>query len=377
MGEYLFSSESVTEGHPDKIADQISDSVLDAVLADDPFGRVACETFTTTGLVIVGGEITTTTYVPIADIVRQVVKDIGYTSSHYGFDWETCAVLVTIDKQSPDIAKGVDRAGAGDQGMMFGYAVDETPELMPLPIVLAHKLTYRLAEVRKSKLIDYLRPDGKAQVSIRYIDGKPAEVTAVVVSSQHDEGIPYQKIKSDIIEKVVEYVIPEEMRAKNIQYYINPTGSFVIGGPQGDAGLTGRKIVVDTYGGSAPHGGGSFSGKDPTKVDRSAAYAARHVAKNVVASGLARKCLIQVAYAIGIDKPVSFMVDTFHTGVMPDEEISKLISNVFDMTPAGIIERLDLRRPIYRKTATYGHFGRELPEFTWEKRDYVEKLKRG
>ncbi|MCX7835713.1 MAG: methionine adenosyltransferase [bacterium] len=377
MSEYFFSSESVTEGHPDKIADQISDSVLDAVLTDDPFGRVACETFTTTGLVIVGGEITTTTYVPVADIVRQVVKDIGYTSSHYGFDWETCAVMVTIDKQSPDIAKGVDRAGAGDQGMMFGFAVDETPELMPLPITLAHQLTKRLAEVRKTQVLDYLRPDGKAQVSLRYVNGRPTEVTAVVVSCQHDEGIPYKKIQNDIIENVIEYVIPAEMRSKTIQYHVNPTGTFVIGGPQGDAGLTGRKIIVDTYGGSAPHGGGAFSGKDPTKVDRSAAYAARHIAKNVVAAGLARKCLIQVAYAIGVSEPVSFMVDTYNTGIMPDEEISKLVSKLFDMTPAGIIDRLDLRRPIYRKTSTYGHFGRELPEFTWERLDYVEKLKRG
>lgn len=377
MPEFLFSSESVTEGHPDKIADQISDAVLDSVLTDDPFGRVACETFTTTGLVIVGGEITTTTYVPVSDIVRQVVKDIGYTSSHYGFDWETCAVMVTLDKQSPNIAQGVDRAGAGDQGMMFGYAVDETKELMPLPITFAHRLTQRLAEVRKNQELNYLRPDGKAQVTIRYVDGKPKEVTAVVVSSQHDDEISQEQIRKDIIDHVIEFTIPSDLRAKNIQYFINPTGCFVIGGPQGDAGLTGRKIVVDTYGGSAPHGGGAFSGKDPTKVDRSAAYAARHIAKNVVGAGLARKCLVQVAYAIGIAQPVSMMIDTFQTGILPDEEISKLVCKVFVMEPSHIIDRLDLRRPIYRKTASYGHFGRELPEFTWEKLDYVDLLKRG
>ncbi len=375
MAEFLFSSESVTEGHPDKIADQISDSVLDAVMTDDPFGRVACETFTTTGLVLVGGEITTTTYVPVADLVRNVIKDIGYNSSHYGFDWETCAVMVTLDKQSPDIAMGVDRAGAGDQGMMFGYAVNETPELMPLPIMLAHKLTQRLTEVRKSGELPYLRPDGKSQVSVRYVDGKPVDVTAVVISSQHDPDVLHSKLKDEIIEHVIKHVIPSEMLASNIKYYVNPTGNFVIGGPHGDAGLTGRKIIVDTYGGAAPHGGGAFSGKDPTKVDRSAAYAVRHMAKNVVAAGLADRCQIQVAYAIGVAAPVSMMVDTFGTGKMPDGEITKLVSKVFDMTPAGIIDRLDLRRPIYRLSSNYGHFGRELPEFNWEKKDYVEKLK--
>ncbi|MDK9699516.1 MAG: methionine adenosyltransferase [bacterium] len=377
MSEFLFSSESVTEGHPDKIADQISDAVLDNVLADDPFGRVACETFTTTGLVLVGGEITTTTYVPVADLVREVVKDIGYSSSHYGFDYETCSVLVALDKQSPDIAMGVDRAGAGDQGMMFGYAVNETPELMPLPIMLAHGLTRRLAEVRKSNELNFLRPDGKSQVSVRYIDGKPVEVTTVVISTQHDPDITLEKIRSDIVEHVIKPIIPASMLAKDVVFHVNPTGRFVIGGPQGDAGLTGRKIIVDTYGGAAPHGGGAFSGKDPTKVDRSAAYAARHVAKNVVAAGLAHRCQVQVAYAIGVAEPVSMMIETFGTGVMPDEEIAKLVKKVFDMTPAGIIERLNLRRPIYRKTASYGHFGRELPEFTWEKTDFVSALKNG
>ena len=341
MKEFLFSSESVTEGHPDKIADQISDAILDCVLTDDPFGRVACETFTTTGLVLVGGEITTTTYVPVADLVRDVVKDIGYNSSHYGFDYETCAVMVTLDKQSPDIAMGVDRAGAGDQGMMFGYAVDETPELMPMPIMLAHKLTQRLSTVRRNGELPFLRPDGKSQVSVRYVDGKPVDVKTVVISSQHDPDVTSEKIRSEIIEHVIKAVIPESMLAKDIVYHVNPTGKFVIGGPHGDSGLTGRKIIVDTYGGAAPHGGGAFSGKDPTKVDRSATYAARHVAKNVVAAGLAKRCQLQVAYAIGVAQPVSLMVDTFGTGIMPDEEIAKLITKVFDMTPAGIIDRVE------------------------------------
>jgi len=376
VAEFLFSSESVTEGHPDKVADQISDAVLDTVLADDPFGRVACETYTTTGLVLVGGEITTTTYVPVADLVRNVVKDIGYNSQHYGFDYETCAVMVTLDKQSPDIAMGVDRAGAGDQGMMFGYAVDETPELMPLPIMLAHRLTARLAEVRKKGELKYLRPDGKSQVSVRYVDGRPVDVKTVVISTQHDGDVKHDKIQADIIEHIIKPIIPASMLAADIVYHVNPTGRFEVGGPHGDAGLTGRKIIVDTYGGAAPHGGGAFSGKDPTKVDRSATYAARHIAKNVVAAGLATRCQIQVAYAIGVAEPVSLMVETFGTGKMPDDEIAKLVRKVFDMTPAGIIERLDLRRPIYRKTSNYGHFGRELPDFTWEKKDYVEKLQK-
>jgi len=377
VAEFLFSSESVTEGHPDKIADQISDAILDAVLTDDPFGRVACEVFTTTGLVLVGGEITTTTYVPVADLVRAVVRDIGYNSSHYGFDYETCAVMVTLDRQSPDIALGVDRAGAGDQGMMFGYAVDETPELMPLPIMLAHRLTKRLADVRKDGTLPYLRPDGKAQVSVRYHDGKPLDVKAVVLSCQHEPDMTPERIRDDIIEQVIRVAIRPEMLAPDIKYHINPTGKFVIGGPQGDSGLSGRKIIVDTYGGAAPHGGGSFSGKDPTKVDRSASYAVRHIAKNVVAAGFAKRCLLQIAYAIGVAEPVSMMVNTFGTSVLPDDEIADLVKKKFDLTPAGIIQRLDLRRPIYRKTATYGHFGRELPDFTWERRDAVDELLKG
>ncbi len=376
MGSFLFSSESVTEGHPDKIADQISDAILDAVLKEDEFGRVACETFVTTGLALIGGEITTDCYVDIPIVARTVIKEIGYTNAHFGYDYETCAVMTTIDQQSEDIALGVDKAGAGDQGMMFGYACKETPELMPMPIALAHKITQRLAEVRKSGKLPFLRPDGKAQVSVRYVDGKAVGVEKVVVSAQHSEEVTNEQLKEAIIEDVIKAVIPKSLRDQSdIDYFINPTGRFVTGGPQGDAGLTGRKIIVDTYGGIYSHGGGAFSGKDPTKVDRSASYFARYAAKNVVAAGLADKCGIQVAYAIGVAEPVSLMVETFGTGVMDDDKLAKLVNNHFDFTPAGIIEALQLRRPIFRKTAVYGHFGRELPEFTWEKTDMAKKLK--
>lgn len=375
MTNYLFSSESVTEGHPDKIADQISDGVLDAVLEQDPFGRVACETFVTTGLTLIGGEITTECYVDIPKIARSVIKDIGYTNAKYGFDYNTCAVMTTIDQQSSDIAMGVDKAGAGDQGMMFGYACKETAELMPMPILLAHKLTKKLADVRKDGKLPFLRPDGKSQVSIRYEDGKPVAVEKVVISTQHNEDVNNETLREAVIEEVIKKIIPAEMQKNSaIEYFINPTGRFVIGGPQGDAGLTGRKIVVDTYGGIYSQGGGAFSGKDPTKVDRSASYFTRYAAKNIVAAGLAERCGIQVAYAIGVAEPVSLLVETFGTGKMPDEELTKMIRKVFDFTPAGIIEALQLRRPIYRKTASYGHFGRELKEFTWEKTDMVKKL---
>ncbi len=378
MADYLFSSESVTEGHPDKMADQISDAILDEVLKEDVFGRVACETFVTTGLVLVGGEITTDCYVDIPKTVREVVKEIGYVNAEFGFDYLTCAVMTSIDQQSPDIAMGVDRAGAGDQGMMFGYACTETKELMPLPINLAHKLTYRLAQVRKNGTLPFLRPDGKAQVTIRYENDRPVAVEKVVVSAQHDPDISNEKLKEAIIEEVIKPTLPQELsKDANITYYINPTGRFVIGGPQGDAGLTGRKIIVDTYGGVYSHGGGAFSGKDPTKVDRSASYFARYVAKNVVAAGLAERCGIQVAYAIGVAEPVSLMVQTFGTGKISDEELAKLVQKHFDFTPGGIIETLDLRRPIYRKTAAYGHFGRELEEFSWEKTNMAEVLKNG
>jgi S-adenosylmethionine synthetase len=374
--EYLFTSESVTEGHPDKIADQISDSVLDAILSQDPTGRVACETLLTTGLVVVAGEITTSCYVDIPRIVRDTIKNVGYTRAKFGFDFETCGVITAIDGQSPDIAMGVDNLGAGDQGLMFGYACRETEELMPLPIMLAHKLVQRLAAVRKSGALTYLRPDGKSQVSIRYADGKPVAVETVVISTQHSPDATLEQIRHDIIEQVVKPTLPANLFDPNrIMYHINPTGRFVTGGPMGDTGLTGRKIIVDTYGGSCPHGGGAFSGKDPTKVDRSACYMARHVAKNVVGAGLADRAQIQVAYAIGVADPVSIMVETFGTGKIPNAAIEALVRRHFDFTPAGIIKYLNLRRPIYRKTAAYGHFGRNEPEFTWERLDRVKDLR--
>lgn len=374
---FLFTSESVTEGHPDKIADQISDAVLDAILTEDPLARVACETFLTTGLALVAGEITTKCYVEIPLVVRQVIKEIGYDRAKYGFDGETCAVITSIHGQSPDIAQGVDTGGAGDQGMMFGFACDETPELMPMPIMLAHKLCMRLAEVRKKGILDYLRPDGKSQVTIQYENGRPVKVKTVVVSSQHSPDVTLEQLRAEIIREVIKPVIPEEMLdEKDIVYHINPTGRFVIGGPMGDTGLTGRKIIVDTYGGFGSHGGGCFSGKDPSKVDRSASYMARYIAKNIVAAGLATKCEIQLAYAIGVAEPVSVFVDTFGTGNISDERIVEIIQKVFDLTPKGIIEKLDLRRPIFRKTAAYGHYGRSDKDFTWERTDMVETLKR-
>lgn len=373
--KYVFTSESVTEGHPDKIADQISDAILDAMLTDDPMSRVACETMVTTGLVIVAGEVTTRTYVDIPGVVRETVKDIGYTRAKYGFDYETCGVISTIDKQSPDIAMGVDTGGAGDQGLMFGFACDETEELMPLPIMLAHKLTMQLSKVRKNEVLPYLRPDGKSQVTIEYDGYNPVRVDTVVISSQHSNEIKLQDLREDIIEKVIRPVIPADLLdEEHIKYHINPTGRFVIGGPMGDCGLTGRKIIVDTYGGAGRHGGGAFSGKDPSKVDRSAAYAARWVAKNIVAGGFAKRCEIQLAYAIGVAEPVSVNVNTFGTSTVPECEIEKAVKTVFDLTPKGIMESLDLRKPIFRKTAAYGHFGRS--EFSWEKTDKVDELKK-
>lgn len=374
---YLFTSESVTEGHPDKIADQISDSILDAIIKDDPSARVACETLVTTGMVFVAGEITTSTYVHIPDIARNTIKDIGYTRAKYGFDYETCAVLTAIDRQSPDIAMGVDVGGAGDQGLMFGFACNETEELMPLPIMLAHKLTRRLTEVRKSDILTYLRPDGKSQVTVEYRDRKPYKVRTVVISTQHSPDITLKELREDIVEKVIKPIIPKELLdEEDIKYHINPTGRFVIGGPQGDTGLTGRKIIVDSYGGVGSHGGGAFSGKDPSKVDRSASYMARYIAKNLVASGICERCEVQLAYAIGVADPVSILVDTYQTGKLPQEKIVGLVRNNFDMTPNGIIKSLDLRKPIFRNTAAYGHFGRTEPGFTWEVTDKAEKLKK-
>ena len=383
LDRHLFTSESVTEGHPDKVADQISDAILDAILTDDPIARVACETLVTTGLACVAGEITTKTYVPVADIVRSTIKRIGYTDATFGFDWQTCAVISTIGRQSPDISQGVDTGGAGDQGMMFGYASDETPELMPMPIVLAHKLTRQLADARRNGS-GWLRPDGKSQVTVVYEDGVPVAVDTVVISTQHDDKISNKKLSQAIISDVIEAVIPKELRPREVKYHINPTGRFVIGGPQGDAGLTGRKIIVDTYGGMGRHGGGAFSGKDPSKVDRSACYAARWVAKNIVAAKLARRCEVQLAYAIGVARPVSIMVDTFGTNTVPEAAIMRAVGEVFDLTPRGIMADLELRKPIYEKTAAYGHFGRE-PEksgsgkngrtfFTWERTDRVKQL---
>jgi S-adenosylmethionine synthetase len=374
----FFTSESVTEGHPDKFCDQISDAVLDAILAQDKFARVACESFVTTGLAFVGGEITTDAYIEVQDVVRQVIRDIGYTKAEYRFDAESCSVISAIHSQSPDIARGVDTGGAGDQGMMFGYAVNETPECMPLPIMLAHRLVYRLAEIRKKqpKLMPWLRPDAKSQVTVEYSGRKPVRVHTVVISTQHDGDVAQKRIAADVLRHVINEVIPEGMRDKKTIVHINPTGRFEIGGPHGDSGLTGRKIIVDTYGGRAPHGGGAFSGKDPSKVDRSAAYAARHLSKNIIAAGLADECLIQVAYAIGVRDPVWIHVNTYGTGRIPDTELEKIIRKEVDMTPVGIRKRLNLLRPIYRKTAAYGHFGREDADFTWEKLDLVKTLQR-
>jgi S-adenosylmethionine synthetase len=377
MKTHLFTSESVTEGHPDKVADQISDAILDGILAKDPNGRVACETLVTTGIAFVAGEITTSCYVDIPKIVRKTIGEIGYDSPMYGFDHNTCSVVTAIQAQSPDIAMGVDTGGAGDQGMMFGYASNETPEFMPLPISLAHKLTRRLAELRKNKYLKYLRPDGKSQVTVEYQDGKPVHVDTVVVSAHHDKAAKMKEISTDILKSVIKHVIPAHYLSKKTKFYINPTGRFEVGGPQADTGLTGRKIIADTYGGMGLHGGGAFSGKDPTKVDRSACYMARYIAKNIVAAKLAAKCEIQLAYAIGVVEPVSVMVNTFDTGKISEDQIKKLILQNFDLTPKGIIRDLKLRRPIYRKTAAYGHFGRDEEGFTWEELDKVSVLKRG
>ncbi len=380
--KFFFTSESVTEGHPDKVADQISDAILDAIIAEDKNCRVACETLVTTGLAFIAGEITTSTYVEMPQIVRDTIRDIGYSSSRMGFDWQTCAVLTSIDHQSLDIAMGIDKGdgrykeqGAGDQGLMFGYATDETPELMPMPIVLAHRLCRRLAEVRKNGQLDYLRPDGKAQVTIEYQDGVPRRVDAVVIASQHSPDVDYEVLRQGILNTVVRKVIPGSMLDEETRYYINATGRFVIGGPMGDCGLTGRKIIVDTYGGQGSHGGGCFSGKDPSKVDRSGSYMARYVAKNLVAAGLAKRCEVQIAYCIGVAQPVSVMVDTMGTSKLTGARLAELVRECFDLRPAAIIEQLDLLRPIYRKTACYGHFGRNEPEFTWERTDMVDTLR--
>ncbi|MBI5781203.1 MAG: methionine adenosyltransferase [Rhodocyclales bacterium] len=380
--EYLFTSESVSEGHPDKVADQISDGVLDVILGEDPHGRVACETLVSTGLVVISGEITTKAHPNYREIAQDVIRRIGYDDSDIGFDYKSCAILTAINRQSPDIAQGVGKAfddpldqGAGDQGLMFGYACTETPVLMPLPIYYAHRLMQRQAEVRKDGRLPWLRPDAKSQVTVRYVDGKPTQVETVVLSTQHHPDITYDEIREAVIEEIIHPVIPPALRAPDIKYLINPTGRFVVGGPHGDCGLTGRKIIVDTYGGAAHHGGGAFSGKDPSKVDRSAAYAARYVAKNIVAAGLADRCEVQIAYAIGVARPVSLMVETFGTGKIPDEKIEALVRQHFDLRPRGIIQMLDLLRPIYSKTAVYGHFGREEPEFTWELTDKAEALR--
>jgi S-adenosylmethionine synthetase len=375
MGRHLFTSESVTEGHPDKIADQISDGVLDAILAQDPVARVACETLVTTGLAIIAGEITTNCYVDFQKVVREVIKDVGYTRAKFGFDYETCSVLSAIHEQSRDIGQGVDTGGAGDQGLMFGYACTETPELMPLPIMLAHKLVRGLSEARRQNTLDYLRPDGKSQVTVEYEGDKPVRVDAVVVSTQHSESASHDQITKDLTQHVITKIIPAGMMDKKTKIYVNPTGRFVVGGPHGDAGVTGRKIIVDTYGGAAPHGGGAFSGKDPTKVDRSACYMARYIAKNLVSAGVADRALVQLAYAIGVADPVSILVDTSGTGKITDEKMVELVRGHFKLTPKGIIETLNLRRPIYRKTAAFGHFGRTEPEFTWEKTDTAAALR--
>ncbi len=374
-GRRLFTSESVTEGHPDKIADQISDAILDAILAQDPVGRVACETLVTTGVAIIAGEITTSCYADFPKIVRETIKEIGYTRAKYGFDCDTCAVLSSIHEQSPDIAQGVDPGGAGDQGMMFGYGCTETPELMPMPIMLAHKLCRALSCARREGMLDYLRPDGKSQVTIEYEGTRPVRVDTVVVSAQHSTLVNINTLREDIIERIIRSVVPREMIDQKTKFHINPTGRFVIGGPQGDAGVTGRKIMVDTYGGAAPHGGGAFSGKDPTKVDRSASYTARYIAKNLVAAGLADRALVQLAYAIGVADPVSVMVETYGTGRVPDDKLTDLVRRHFKLTPRGMMEELDLRRPIYKKTAAFGHFGREEAEFTWERRDKAQALR--
>ncbi|RRS30846.1 MAG: S-adenosylmethionine synthetase [Epsilonproteobacteria bacterium (ex Lamellibrachia satsuma)] len=379
MNEYIFTSESVTEGHPDKMADQISDAILDYIIARDPKARVACETLLSNGFCVIAGELKTIAYAPMQEIAREVVREIGYTDASYGFDYRSAGVLNGIGEQSPDINQGVDQAsgeiGAGDQGLMFGYACKETPELMPLPISLAHKITAKLAEVRKNGTVPFLRPDGKAQVSVKYVDDKPVAIDTIVVSTQHHPEVSLEQVQKAVLEEVIKAVIPADLMSDDIVYHINPTGRFVIGGPQGDAGLTGRKIIVDTYGGSCPHGGGAFSGKDPTKVDRSAAYAARYVAKNLVASGVCEKATLQIAYAIGVAKPVSIYVDTHGTASVDENKITACVEDIFDLTPKGIMKALDLLRPIYRKTAAYGHFGREDVDFTWEQLDRVEEIK--